>query len=337
MSPFRLTAVSSPSPFEHEHRVAAQAARLERVRDLFQQQADALIALGDRIDDRFERAFEILYGTPGHVIVSGMGKSGIIGQKIAATLASTGTPSFFVHPAEALHGDLGMITDKSTVLLLSSSGETDEIVRLLPHLKKLRVPVVSLVGRMESRLARESDVALDVSVAREVCPNNLAPTSSTLAALAMGDALAAALMDERKFSAQDFARLHPGGELGRRLCRGVSEIMQTEALPTARPESCVREALFALACSKLDILAVVDRERRLVGAVAQAELREVFEAGGEPLSVPLSMIMRRAVPAVAEDALIADAEVVARDHDADVVWVVNRDDVLVGAFDVRHA
>ncbi|WP_428265146.1 KpsF/GutQ family sugar-phosphate isomerase [Haliangium sp.] len=336
MPPLRLEAVSLPSDLAQERHLDAPAERLGLVRDLFQQQADAIAALAHRIDERFERAIEYLYTTSAHVIVSGMGKSGIIGQKIASTLASTGTPSFFVHPADALHGDLGMITEKNAIILISYSGETEEVVRLLPHLHHIRIPVIALVGRLDSTLARQADVALDVSVAREVCPNNLAPTSSTLAALAMGDALAVALMHERKFGPHDFARFHPGGSLGRLLCSRVSKAMQTESLPTARPETPVREALFTLARSKLDVLAVLDRDGKLVGVLDEADLRRVFDAGGDPLAVPVSMVMRREQPIIEQDARIADAKARSRSLQTHIMWAVNREGKIVGALDLRN-
>lgn len=310
--------------------------RVEQARAVFREQAAAIAALAQRIDGSFSRAIELLYGTPGHVIVSGMGKSGLIGQKIAATLASTGTPSFFVHPAEAYHGDLGMITVQNTVVLLSYSGETEEVVRLLPHLRRMRVPLIGLVGRMDSTLGRHVDVALDVSVAREACPNNLAPTSSTIAALAMGDALAVALMHERKFGPGDFARFHPGGSLGRRLCSHVADAMRIAPLPLIRPQDALREAVLALAQSRFGVAVVVDPSRKPLGIVSENHLRTALESSSDPLSMPVSMIMSRTVPLIEAGARMSEAEECARQLGVEVLVAIDEQGKVVGLVDLRN-
>ena len=195
-------------------------------------EARAIAALVDRLDERFAKAVDLLHRCPGKVVVSGMGKSGLIGQKIAATLASTGTPAFFVHPADGIHGDLGMLAKQDALLAISNSGETEEVIKLLPFMKRLNIPIISLTGRTQSTLAKNSDVVLDVSVSEEACPLGLAPTSSTTAALAMGDAVAIALLQKRGFKEEDFAQFHPGGALGRRLLFKVRDLMhQGDALP----------------------------------------------------------------------------------------------------------
>lgn len=310
--------------------------RVEQARAVFREQAAAIAALAQRIDGSFSRAIELLYGTPGHVIVSGMGKSGLIGQKIAATLACTGTPSFFVHPAEAYHGDLGMITVQNTVVLLSYSGETEEVVRLLPHLRRMRVPLIGLVGRMDSTLGRHVDVALDVSVAREACPNNLAPTSSTIAALAMGDALAVALMHERKFGPGDFARFHPGGSLGRRLCSHVADAMRIAPLPLIRPQDALREAVLALAQSRFGMAVVVDPSRKPLGIVSENHLRTALESSSDPLSMPVSMIMSRTVPLIEAGARMSEAEECARQLGVEVLVAIDEQGKVVGLVDLRN-
>src|SRR5687767_8979051 len=259
----------------------------EDARAVFEQQAQAIAEVGKRIGTDFGQAVGLMYATPGHVIVSGMGKSGLVGRKIAATLASTGTPSFFVHPAEAFHGDLGMITERDTIMLLSYSGETDEVVRLLPHLTRMGAPIIALVGTMDSTIARAADVAIDVSVEREVCPNNLAPTNSTLASMAMGDALAVSLIQARKFGAADFARFHPGGALGRRLLTRVKDVMHSKDLPVLSPNQSVRDSLFTITRGRLGLALVLEGEV-LRGIVTDGDLRRALQRHEDVLDVPIS-------------------------------------------------
>lgn len=236
-----------------------------RARDIVLKQAEAVRALAGRIDEQFARAVRLLLHTPGHVVVSGIGKSGIVGNKIAATFASTGTPSFFVHTTEALHGDLGKITSEDTVILLSYSGETVEVLELLSHLVQRGIPTIAIVGELDSTLARGVDVVLDASVEREVCPNNLAPTSSTLAALSLGDTLAVCLMEEREFDAEDFARLHPGGQLGRRLRMRAEQAMRSDDLPIVGLSTLLPACLGVAARGRLGVAVVVDDAGRPVG------------------------------------------------------------------------
>jgi arabinose-5-phosphate isomerase len=257
------------------------------------------------VDERFGQAVRLLFGVDGHVVVTGLGKSGLVGRKIAATLASTGTPSFFVHATEAMHGDLGMITDGSAVLLISYSGETREILTLLPHLRHRSIPTVAIVGDRESTLARSVDVAVDVSVDGEICPNNLAPTSSALATLAMGDALAVALTSLRGFHEEDFARLHPSGSLGRRFMR-AADVAITEGVTILGPRTTVRECVLSLARSDVP-LALVRDGNRLLGIVTSAELRTAFDTEGH-MSAPVSEIMNRVPPVVPPDTLVGAAE-----------------------------
>jgi arabinose-5-phosphate isomerase len=248
-------------------RIAERVLRLE---------ADAILALVGKLDERFARAVETLHGCAGRVIVTGMGKSGLVGRKIAATLASTGTPAYFLHPAEGVHGDLGMVARGDVVLALSNSGETDEVLAILPPLKRLGVAIVLLTGSPGSTLARQCEVVLDVSVAEEACPMNLAPTSSTTAALAMGDALAMALLEVRNVQPEDYAALHPRGTLGWRALFRVADLMHTgDAVPRVRAEAPLQDAIVEMTTKRLGMTTVVDAEGRLAGVITDGDLRRL--------------------------------------------------------------
>ncbi|MDP3438429.1 MAG: KpsF/GutQ family sugar-phosphate isomerase [Azonexus sp.] len=241
-------------------------------------EAAAVNALKDRINGDFAKAVELILFSHGRLIVSGMGKSGHIARKIAATMASTGTPAYFVHPAEASHGDLGMITRHDVLLALSNSGETDELLRIVPHVKRQGAQLISITGEVNSTLAREADVHLDAGVEQEACPHNLAPTASTTAALALGDALAVALLDARGFSPDDFARSHPGGSLGRRLLTHVSDVMRPlEKVPAVTPETSITDAIVAMSRGGLGLIAITDPSRKVVGIFTDGDLRRAFE------------------------------------------------------------
>jgi arabinose-5-phosphate isomerase len=245
-------------------------------------EARAVQDLVQRLDSGFSEAVDLLYGCKGKVVVSGMGKSGLIGQKIAATMASTGTPSFFLHPAEGLHGDLGMLARGDVLIAISNSGETQEILQLLPFMERMGIPVVAIVGRMGSTLAKNSAVALDVSVAEEACPMGLAPTASTTATLAMGDALAVALLEKRGFKEQDFAQFHPGGTLGRRLLVKVRDVMHVGAeLPQVKETVSASEAILEMSAKKLGMTTVVDRAGALAGIITDGDLRRFLQRGGD--------------------------------------------------------
>ncbi|MFM7840527.1 MAG: SIS domain-containing protein [Nitrospira sp.] len=247
---------------------------------VLQIEARAIAALVERLDNRFAKAVDILFRCSGKVVVSGMGKSGLIGQKIAATMASTGTPAFFVHPADGVHGDLGMLGKHDALLALSNSGETEEVLKLLPFMKRLNIPVIALTGRTQSTLAKNSDVVLDVSVSEEACPLGLAPTSSTTAALAMGDALAIALLEKRGIKAVDFAQFHPGGTLGRRLLLTVKDLMhQGEALPCVKATASAMDAIIEMTSKKLGMTTVVNSKGHLVGVITDGDLRRSLEKG----------------------------------------------------------
>lgn len=252
---------------------------------LLEEQAAAVSAIATRLDERFTRAVELLLEVRGRVVVTGIGKSGHVGQKIAATLASTGTPAFFVHSAEAAHGDLGMITPDDAVLLLSYSGETEELLRIVPAIRDLGVPTVAIVGHTESRLAKAAHVVLDVGVRKETCPNNLAPTSSTLATMAMGDTLAVTLSHLRQFRAEDFARIHPGGSLGKRLTGRVRDCMLTEGLPLLGAETSVGEALLASVQGRLGACFLIDEQGSLLGVIGPRELELALALDRDALAI----------------------------------------------------
>jgi arabinose-5-phosphate isomerase len=239
-------------------------------------EAEAILGLVAKLDGRFERAVALLHGCAGRVIVTGMGKSGIIGRKIAATLASTGTPAYFLHPAEGMHGDLGMVARGDVVLALSNSGETDEVLAILPPLKRVGVPIVLLTGNPQSTLARQCEVVLDVSVPEEACPMNLAPTSSTTAALAVGDALAMALLELRGLRPEDYAALHPRGTLGWRALFRVADLMHTgDAVPRVRADAALEEAIVEMTKKRLGMTTVIDADGRLVGVITDGDLRRL--------------------------------------------------------------
>jgi arabinose-5-phosphate isomerase len=257
---------------------------LARGRQVLEIEAKAILALMDRLDERFERAVRVLNDCRGRVIVTGMGKSGHIARKIAATLASIGVPAAFLHPSEGIHGDLGMLSRGDVVVALSNSGETEELLAILPAIKRMNLPLISLTGKSRSSLAASSDVVLDVSVAEEACPLALAPTSSTTAALALGDALAMALLEHRGVQPDDFARYHPGGALGRRLLLTVEQLMHRDALiPTVADDAVLRDVIYEIGSKKLGMTTVVEPGGRLLGVVTDGDLRRVLEKGGDDI------------------------------------------------------
>lgn len=267
---------------------------IEKARRVIRVEADALTAMANRIDDSFERAIDLILASPGRVIVSGMGKSGLVGQKIASTMASTGTPAFFLHPAEGIHGDLGMIMAGDVVIAISNSGETDEVLRILPSIKRLGTRLIAMSGNPSSNLAASSDVFLDVSVSEEACPLGLAPTASTTATLAMGDALAVALLIKRGFRAEDFAIFHPGGALGKKLLLRVEDIMHTgEAIPLVPEDTLMKEALFVITDKGLGVTGVCDECGSLNGIITDGDLRRSLEKGFDILNQRASEIMKR--------------------------------------------
>jgi len=280
---------------------------LERARRVIRQEARAVADLEDRIGADFAGAVDAIVQATGRVIVSGVGKSGIIARKIAATMTSTGTPATFLHPVEALHGDLGIVGTGDVAVLLSKSGESDELRGLVEYLGRMGVRLVAMTGRVESSLARQSEFVLDCSVAEEACPHDLAPTSSTTAALAMGDALAVALLLRRGFGRDDFARLHPGGALGRRLLLRVEDVMVTRDLPLLGPDATMRECVVQLA-ERRGTVAVVDAERRLLGVVTSGDLARLMERQEQFFAIAVRDVMTHR-PLTAEAGQLAAAAV----------------------------
>jgi arabinose-5-phosphate isomerase len=290
--------VSAGDP-ETLRRVAERVLRLE---------AEAILGLLGKLDDRFARAVGLLHGCAGRVIVTGMGKSGLVGRKIAATLASTGTPAYFLHPAEGVHGDLGMVARGDVVVALSNSGETDEVLAILPPLKRLGVPVVLLTGNPQSTLARQCEVVLDVSVAEEACPMNLAPTSSTTAALAMGDALAMTLLELRGLRPEDYAALHPRGTLGWRALFRVADLMHTgDAIPTVGEAVTIREAIVEMTTKRLGMTTVLDPAGSVVGVITDGDLRRLHLGGGPIEALRAGDVATRSFKAIGADDLAAKA------------------------------
>lgn len=266
-----------------------QAAVLDRGRRVIRLECEALAEVERRLDERFSRAVEIIAASTGRVIVAGVGKSGLIGRKIAATFTSTGTPATFLHPVDSVHGDLGIVGDDDVAILISKSGETDELVRLVQHLKRFGVRTIALTGITDSTLGRLTDVALDAWVREEACPHDLAPTSSTTAALALGDALAVALLEEKGFRREDFARIHPGGSLGRQLLTRVDDVMTTDGIPTLELHATMREAIVLLA-KRRGIAIVVDDER-LAGVLTAGDLTRLMEHVDDVLPVSVRDVM----------------------------------------------
>ena len=294
--------------FESRITIPREQGVLDAARNSLESQAAALVRLAARLDDEFGKALNLLVGCHGRVIVSGMGKSGLIGRKIAATLSCCGTPSFFLHPGEAAHGDLGMVTPSDVLLLVSNSGESSELVGLLPSFLELGVPMVALVGDPSSTLARASNAVLDASVERETCPHNLVPTTSALAALAMGDALATAAMRMRGLTAGDVGRLHPAGNLGRRLTTRVRDVMLSRRLPIVTPERKVSEALFTMTRGRCGLAVVVDEAGEPVGIITDGDLRRALQQRPGLLDLPVSEIMTAQPVTIHQDATLHEAE-----------------------------
>jgi arabinose-5-phosphate isomerase len=305
---------------------------LQLARDTLDIEAAALQGLKARLDQRFVRAVEMMLNVRGRVVVTGMGKSGHIGRKIAATLASTGTPAMFVHPAEASHGDLGMIKPVDVVLAISNSGESDELVAILPVLKRQGVPLIAMTGGLQSSLARHADVVLDSSVEKEACPLNLAPTASTTAQLALGDALAVALLDARGFKPEDFARSHPGGSLGRRLLTHVGDVMRSgDAVPRVGPEASFSALMQEMSRKGLGASAVVDAAGRPVGVFTDGDLRRLIEKGQDLRALKAGEVMHAQPRTVLRDALAVEAADMMEQYRITSILVVDSEGVLCGA------
>ena len=299
-------------------------------------EARAVDSLRSRLDESFARACELCLQTEGRVVVTGMGKSGHVGGKIAATLASTGTPSFFMHPAEASHGDLGMITRHDLCLAVSYSGETQEIITILPLIKRMGARLVSMTGRKDSTLARAADVHLDVSVSEEACPLNLAPTASTTATLAMGDALAVALLETRGFTAEDFALSHPSGSLGKKLLLRVEDVMHSgDELPVVAEDVSLSDGLVEMTRKGLGMTGVVDADGRLVGVFTDGDLRRALDTGIDVHKTTMQSVMHRGGIVTGPDTMAAAAVHTMEENKITALLVVDSNHRLIGALNVH--
>ncbi len=291
----------------------------------------AISSLLDRIDDNFASACQLFLNCTGRVIIFGMGKSGHIGNKIAATLASTGTPAFFIHPAEASHGDMGMVTSRDTVLAISNSGETNEIINLLPIIKHLSTPLITLTGNPLSTLARNATINLDIGSPKEACPLGLAPTSSTTAMLVMGDAIAIALLEARGFTAQNFALLHPGGSLGKRLMLKIEDLMRTgQYIPAINENASVREALMEMTHKTLGMTSVLNEEKKLVGIYTDGDLRRTLNKNLDINETPIKIVMSRTCKTISPDLLAIEALQIMENYKITSLLVVNDQKDLLG-------
>ena len=299
-------------------------------------EARAVQALKSRLNEDFVAACELCLDTPGSVVVTGMGKSGNVSNKIAATLASTGTPAFFMHPAEASHGDLGMITSQDLLIAISYSGETAEVVTILPVVKRMGARLLSITGNPRSTMAEAADVHLDISVAEEACPLNLAPTASTTATLAMGDALAVALLKKRGFTAEDFARSHPSGSLGKRLLLRVSDVMRTgDRIPAVTADVSLRDALLEMTDKGLGMTAIVDERRKILGIYTDGDLRRTLDDGGDIRETIIRDVMHVNCKTVGADILAAEALHMLEENKITGLLVAEDDGTLVGALNIH--
>lgn len=306
----------------------------ERAKEALQIEADSILELIPRVDEHFGAALEMILHCPGRIIVTGMGKSGIIGRKIAATLASTGTPSFFLHPAEAIHGDLGMVTQGDVILAISNSGETGEVLHILPSIRRIGARIIAMVGKPESTLAKNADIVLDVGVKKEACPLGLAPTSSTTATLAFGDALAMELLSARHFTENQFAIYHPGGSLGRKLLLTVGDIMHKgDENPLVPSDMMVKDALFVITDKGLGAVSVVDGQGRLKGLLTDGDIRRGFAKSLDSLNKPVSELMTKSPKTITARKLAAEALHLMesnKPHPITVLPVVDEEKKVVG-------
>ncbi|EAI8629763.1 KpsF/GutQ family sugar-phosphate isomerase [Campylobacter lari] len=298
-------------------------------KEVFEIESKTILDLCDNLDEDFNKAVELILSSKGRCVISGMGKSGHIGAKIAATLASTGTPSFFMHPGEALHGDLGMLTSEDVLLAISNSGETEEVLKLIPVIKKRKIPLIVMVGNQNSTLAKQADIFINIAVKKEACPLQLAPTSSTTATLAMGDAIAVALMRARNFRPDDFALFHPGGSLGRKLLTRVGDLMVTSNLPIVSPESEFNELVDVMTSGKLGLCVVLENEK-LVGIITDGDLRRALRANGKPrFDFKAKEIMSDSPKTIEASAMASEAEELMLKHKIKEI-VVTQDEKIVG-------
>jgi len=299
-------------------------------------EARAVDALKSRLGDSFVAACQLCLDTPGRVVVTGMGKSGHVSNKIAATLASTGTPAFFMHPAEASHGDLGMITSQDLLLAISYSGETAELITILPVVKRMGAKLLSITGNPRSTMAQAADVHLDISVEEEACPLNLAPTASTTATLAMGDALAVALLKKRGFTAEDFARSHPSGSLGKRLLLRVSDVMRAgDRIPAVTADVTLRDALLEMTDKGLGMTAIIDADKKILGIYTDGDLRRTLDTGADIRTTLIRDVMHTRCKTTSADVLAAEALHILEENKITSLLVANEDNTIVGALNIH--
>ncbi len=304
---------------------------LESARDVIKKEAEAVAGLLDRLDENFEKAVRAILTTSGRVIVTGIGKSGLVGRKIAATFASTGTPSLFLHPTEAFHGDLGIVTENDIVLAISKSGDTSELHQLIPAFKRLGLQIILLTGEVGSPLAERADIIIDCSVKAEACPNNLIPTASSTAALVMGDALAVALLRMRGFSTEDFAKIHPGGALGRRLLVRVSDVMHTgDKVPIVSESTTVLDTLITMSRGRLGTAVVVDGSGRMLGVFTDGDLRRLSERGEQFFDRKIGDVMTRNARTINPDAILDEVLALCEKYKITVLVAVDKDHRPVG-------
>lgn len=302
---------------------------LEIAKEVFEKEAQAILDLAKNLDENFNQAVNLMLNTKGRCIVSGMGKSGHIGAKIAATLASTGTPSFFIHPGEALHGDLGMLTPEDVLIAISNSGETEEILKIIPAIKKRKIPLIVMCGKKNSTLVKQSDIFLNIAVEKEACPLQLAPMSSTTATLVMGDALAAALMKVRNFKPDDFALFHPGGSLGCKLLTKVKDLMVSSNLPIVHPDTEFNDLVDVMTSGKLGLCVVLENEK-LVGIITDGDLRRALKASDKPrFDFKAKEIMSINPKVVDADAMASEAEGIMLKHKIKEI-IVGKEEKVVG-------
>lgn len=299
---------------------------LERAKRVFQIESTAIAELSNRLNEQFAKAIDIIYNCRDRVVLTGVGKSGIIARKIAATLASTGTPAFYIHPSEAMHGDLGMITPENVVIVISYSGNSDEILRLIPYFKHFKIKLIAITGNLQSELAKQADAVLDISVKEEACPLGLAPTASTTAALAMGDALAVVLLEKRDFGAEQFAIFHPGGTLGKRLLIKVSDLMHSgDENPVIHKDRTLKEAIVVMTAKGLGSTSVIDDEGKLVGIITDGDLRRIIQAGKYGRDTPVEKVMTRNPKSISRDAPAVKAIDVMEQFNITVLPVVDKE------------
>jgi arabinose-5-phosphate isomerase len=309
---------------------------LERARQVLEIEAEEISSLAKRLDDHFVNAVQLILHCDGRVVVSGMGKSGHIGRKLASTFASTGTPSFFMHPAEASHGDLGMITSNDVVIFLSNSGKSDELLSILPVIKRIGAKIISITGNSNSELAKESEIHLSAQVSKEACPLGLSPTASSTASLALGDALAICVLDQRAFTAEDFARSHPGGSLGKRQVIRVRDIMRkADQVPSINDHALLSDAILEISLKGLGFTAIVDKESKPIGMFTDGDLRRQLSKKIDYEKQSIKEIMNKNPKTIFDDQIIIDAINLMESNKINGILVVNRDFKLVGAFNMH--